>query len=331
MKVSIIIPVYNVEKYIIRCLDSVCKQTYNDIECILIDDCGTDKSIQIAENYIRCYTGTIQFKMVHHSMNLGLSGARNSGIKKASGEYVYFLDSDDAITPDCIKLLMNLAFQYPDADFVQGNLLDYNGNLNYYAFTKQYPEYCNNKEYLERVMLLEITTSAWNRLIKRRFLIDHNLFFPLGLLHEDMYWVYFLSKHTKAAVFTAKGTYIYYTNENSIMSSVSKTTRIKRLLSRLQAANVYYQDIKQNVFSTSPQRIYLCADLFSCLPELLNLHSPKYWIKYWGFILKIAICNIQKATYQRILFLFILLPPICFFAREKNFSWRIQENIIGKV
>lgn len=89
-KVSIIVPVYNVEKYIITCLESIAHQTYDNIECIIVDDCGKDHSIQLAENFISSYNGSIKFVVCYREKNGGLSAARNSGLKMASGRFVYF-------------------------------------------------------------------------------------------------------------------------------------------------------------------------------------------------------------------------------------------------
>ena len=95
-KVSIVIPVYNVEPYIEECLQSVMRQSYRgEIECILIDDCGTDNSMGIAVQLIEEYNGPIDIKVMHHEHNQGLSAARNTGIDAACGDYIYFLDSDD--------------------------------------------------------------------------------------------------------------------------------------------------------------------------------------------------------------------------------------------
>jgi len=96
MKVSIIIPLYNVKKYISDCLLSVARQTFRGkIECIIVDDCGTDNSVTLAEQFIAGYDGPIEFTMCHHNHNRGLSAARNTGIDVATGDYIYFLDSDD--------------------------------------------------------------------------------------------------------------------------------------------------------------------------------------------------------------------------------------------
>ena len=330
MKVSIIIPVYNVAPYIKRCLDSVVAQTFQDIECILVDDCGTDNSVEIVRQYIESYQGQIQFKFIHHKENLGQSAARNTGIQVATGEWLYFLDSDDSITPNCIAILLALQEKYPDADFVQGNLLDESGKISHYGFNN-IPEYCDNLFLLEDLMLNRVITSVWNRLIKHSLFIENKLYFPVGMIHEDMYWVYFFSKYVKAAAFTLIGTYIYYTTENSTMTSVSQSTRIKRYTSRLQASNEYLSDLLSNSYHNHIRHQYMAVNLLSCLTELVPLMSIKHWMRFWGYILHIGSSNIRKITIYRVLFTIILLPPICFFSGRKKFRWRIQKSIISMI
>ena len=107
--VSIVVPVYNVAPYIESCLKSVMGQTYaGDMECLLVDDCGSDDSMAIAERMIGAYTGPIRFQILHHEHNRGLSAARNTGTDAATGDYVLYLDSDDELTQDCIERLMRL-------------------------------------------------------------------------------------------------------------------------------------------------------------------------------------------------------------------------------
>ena len=103
--ISIIIPVYNVEGYIGKCLESLSNQTFTDIEVLFIDDCSTDNSRELITSYINDYKGDILFRLICQPHNQGQSVARNRGIKEAQGEYVYMLDSDDYITDDCIELL----------------------------------------------------------------------------------------------------------------------------------------------------------------------------------------------------------------------------------
>jgi len=330
MKVSIIIPVYNVAPYIKRCLDSVVAQTFQGFECILVDDCGTDNSVEIAKKYIDNYQGQIQFILIHHDKNLGLSAARNTGIRKATGEWLYFLDSDDALIPDSLTTLLALQNKYPDADFVQGNLLNENGEKSHYGF-HNIPEYCNNPSTIESLMLSRVITSACNRLIKRSILIENNILFPIGMIHEDMYWVFFLSKYVHAAAFSNIGTYIYFTNEDSIMTAVRPATRIKRYTSRLKASEAYLTDIKTNNYKSHIRHQYLAVNLLSCLTELVPLRSIKHWIRFWGYILQIGSSNIRKITLYRVLFAMVLLPPACFFCGNSKYRWRVQNGIIRKI
>ena len=330
MKVSIIIPIYNVAPYIKRCLDSVVAQTFQDIECILVDDCGTDNSIEIVQQYIDSYQGPIQFKFIHHEKNLGLSGARNTGIRIATGDWLYFLDSDDSIIPDCIAILLALQEKYPDADFVQGNLLDESGEISHYGF-KNIPEYCNNPTTIEDIMLKRVITSAWNRLVKRSLLIVNEIFFPVGMVHEDMYWVYFLSKYVHAAAFSTIGTYIYYTNEGSIMTATSRATRTKRYTSRLRASEAYLKDIKANNYENHIRHQYLAVNLLSCLTELVPLKSISHWMRFWGYIMHLGVSNIRKLSFYRFLFTMTLLPPACFIFGRDHFRWRVQKGIIRRI
>ena len=171
MKVSIIIPIFNVAPYLTRCLQSIEAQTYQDIECLLIDDCGTDHSLRIAEDFIQNHKGQLTFNIIHHQHNKGLSAARNTGIKAATGDYIYFMDSDDAITPHCIEILTDLAKKYPDADYVQGNIVTGPGLMDG-TIDNDVPEYCNNKELLEKIILNKTHRTAWNRLISYSSLKD---------------------------------------------------------------------------------------------------------------------------------------------------------------
>ena len=106
--ISIVIPVWEVSAYIARCLRSVMGQTYSRIECIIVDDASQDDSIAQCEQMIAKYRGPIRFSILHHSHNRGLSAARNTGTEAATGEYIYYLDSDDELPPDSIENLFRL-------------------------------------------------------------------------------------------------------------------------------------------------------------------------------------------------------------------------------
>ena len=106
MKISIIIPIYNVAPYVERCLYSALNQSYEDIELVLVDDCGTDNSMNIVSEVVEKYVGNKKISLFKHEHNLGLSAARNTGIKNATGDYLLFLDSDDEIPLNAVELLL---------------------------------------------------------------------------------------------------------------------------------------------------------------------------------------------------------------------------------
>lgn len=101
--VSVIIPLYNVENYVVKSLKSAFSQTYSDIEYLLIDDCSSDHTMQVVEEYVSVHLRGDSVRIIHHDENCRLSVARNTGLKHANGEFVFFMDSDDEITPDCIE------------------------------------------------------------------------------------------------------------------------------------------------------------------------------------------------------------------------------------
>jgi len=220
MLVSIIIPIYNVEPYIRQCLQSVMDQTLTEgLECILVDDCGQDKSMEIAQQMVDEYNGNIDFHIIHHEHNRGLSAARNTGIDAATGDYLYFLDSDDWISPECIQLMVEAVSKHPDTEIVFAGANVSQNKLNWLDYTKkQLPEYSNDKEWLQCSMLRRYNfgMTAWNKLISTKFIHEHNLKFAEGLIHEDELWNFELSKHIKHASFIPHNTYNYLIRENSI-------------------------------------------------------------------------------------------------------------------
>lgn len=330
MKVSIIIPVYNVAKYIKRCLQSVTDQTYQDIECIVVDDCGNDNSIELAQEFIKGYHGTIEFKFLHHNHNKGQSAARNTGIRCAKGNYVFFLDSDDAILPDSIESLMALAIKYPQADFIQGNLVDETGNLSKYGWNDTLPEFCDNHNNLERYILSDVVFSACSKVIKTSFLTDNHLYFPEGIIHEDLYWTFFLAKFAKAVGFVNQGTYIYYINDNSTITNLFPEARIRRYSSRLIASEAFCADLDKEQHASRYQRLFIAGNLTSAMIEVAALHSLHHWYIFWRHVLKLYHHHTRLTIWQHLLFLF-MMPPLCFPIGIKGWYWRLQRYIVNNI
>lgn len=332
MKVSIIIPVYNVAPYIKRCLDSVASQTYTGyIECILIDDCATDDSIKIAKQWIKEYIGNIHFTTFRHSENQGQSAARNTGIKVASGEYVFFLDSDDAITPDCISILVRLAEKYPKADFVQGDMVQGLPGLTVLQLKHDIPEYAKDMASKSRLIFASTMTSPCNKLIQKSFITSNSLYFPVGIFHEDLYWLYFVEKHTREVAFTNTGTYCYYANEGSTMNSISKENRKKRINGYRVSVNAFFGDMLENGSTSIFQRQFVADAMYNYLQYVSSCHSSAQWLKYWKEMTSLAIKARHKITFHRLLLFFNLLPPLCFLVRFSSWRWRIRHFVISNV
>ena len=174
---------------------SVIRQTYKgSIECLLIDDCGTDDSITIAKKIIARYKGPIKFKILCHDRNMGLSAARNTGIEKASGEWIFFLDSDDEITDDCIEKMFLAVETHPDVEMVQGNVSTAPViNLHGLPIKVKNTVLRSNDEVRKSFFLQEqMYIQAWNKLLKRSFVNKYNIRFEEGIIFEDTPWQFLL-------------------------------------------------------------------------------------------------------------------------------------------
>ena len=221
MKISIIIPVYNVAPYVARCLDSVIAQTYPELECIIVDDCGTDNSMQIVRDKLEHYSGPIEFKIITHEKNRGLSAARNSGTAVATGEYVYYLDSDDLILPDTVALLVK-PVENERLDFVIGNYAAGGEDSGTISLRLSYEISHSNKEILTTYLAGQWYMMAWNKLVSREFLFKNNLEFPEGIIHEDELWSFELACFAGSMGVVNSLTYVYCLRQNSIIRNPSR-------------------------------------------------------------------------------------------------------------
>ncbi|XVG94919.1 glycosyltransferase family 2 protein [Eubacteriales bacterium KG125] len=209
-KLSVIIPVYNIEKYIERCVESVVAQDYTNIEIILVDDGSKDKSSNICDELSKKYDCV----RVIHKSNGGLSDARNVGINEASGEYIVFIDGDDFIEQNMLSALMKFCNtnQYDvvgchHKDDYDGNII--NSDREIISFD------CRGVEALE--YLLEgklIPGTACAKIIKKNLL--DNIRFPIGKTYEDVFFTTELLLKTKKAHFTTESYYHYWHRTNSI-------------------------------------------------------------------------------------------------------------------
>ena len=226
ISVSIIIPVYNVSRYIRRCLHSVINQTYaGPMECIIVDDRGQDDSMEKVAEILKDYEGPIKFHTIIHEENMGLSEARNSGIRQATGDYLLFIDSDDELTHSAVELLAAQVEKHPGVDMVYGQF--YCAPYEFPSVPYQGPEYLGTPEECKRAMLRFriLPGYAHNKLIRRSFVVDHQLFFERGLLIEDNMWMWLISKNIESIAVVKEATYVYYKNPGSIMNNQKNNVR----------------------------------------------------------------------------------------------------------
>lgn len=263
MKVSLIIPIYNAENYLYKCIDSVLNQTFKDLEIILVDDGSNDNSNEICDNYAR---KDCRIKVIHRN-NGGLSAARNTGIVESTGEYVLFIDADDCLYDNSVASLVALVEKYPTVDMVQGNCISQNNvfpNLHYERC--QFPEYSNDREFIRKNMLHKQPMTAWNKLTRRQFILEHNLFFLEGIIHEDEMWKWNIQKHIRTIAFCFENTYWYRTDNNT---SIMKNADIDRTLSVLNRI-----EIAKHIISSATDIIERKYAYYFCGPDIK--------IKFWG-------------------------------------------------
>lgn len=217
--ISIIIPVYNVEEYIADCLQSVMRQTYSGaMECIVVDDCGKDKSIAIAEQLISTYNGAISFRVLHHNYNRGLSAARNSGMDVAKGDYIYFLDSDDFLSDECLETLTE-PLNYRDYEMIIGDYETFGDHQEPSLLFEQQNEVIGNENIYHELAERQLPVIACNKLYNFDFLTKNSIDFVEGQLHEDDLWTYKICLCATKIAIQHKVTYYYRQHANSIVYS----------------------------------------------------------------------------------------------------------------
>ena len=223
MLLSVIIPVYNVEKYLSRCLESVLDQDITEdlYEILIIDDASPDTSLAIAKDFQSKHSN---IKIISQE-NKGLSGARNTGIKNAKGNYLYFIDSDDYIERKAFGKLIQVAIKY-DLDFlgfknVRTSLSDYASNPDYDKIINEFQE-SSIEEGVAFMSKVNYQNGAWWFLVKRDFLHSIGLLFEEGRMAEDGIFITELLINCKKATWLDLNLYRYYVNTNSIVTNKSK-------------------------------------------------------------------------------------------------------------
>ena len=215
--ISVIVPVFNVEKYLERCVDSILNQSYKDLEIILVDDGSTDRSGEICEGYAKKDSRV----RVFHKKNGGLSDARNFGISKSRGEYVGFVDSDDWIDREMFSELKRLAVKY-DADIVTCNIARASNEKSAVRQPRQKTIVYSQEDYVKKYFKIHSQTTeyyACNKLYKSSILTKSQ--YPYGLTAEDVLGTYLAILKAYKIVATNQTYYYYFKNPASITVDTS--------------------------------------------------------------------------------------------------------------
>ena len=258
-KISLVIPVYNVEPYIAECLHSVMKQTYQGpMECLIVNDCGTDKSMDVAERLIAEYLGPIEFRVLHHDENKGLSCARNTGIEAAKGDYIYFLDSDDYISNNCIEALACQTGK-GDYDVVFGNSVRfYDDGNNGVVMDEKYIKLDNcalsGDQYVMKFLQgKQLPTCAWNKLCRLEYIKKNGIYFVPNIIYEDSAFVFLMYRYHAKMYFTDVITYYYrIMRKDSIVYQMLADDRKRKdallriwMIIRQNCSSQFYNEIEE--------------------------------------------------------------------------------------
>lgn len=242
IKVSCIIPIYGVEKYIERCVESLMRQTLKDVEYIFVDDCTPDKSIEILQRVLtRFPEKENQVFIVRHKENKGLPAARNTGMTKARGEYIYHCDSDDFVEDSILEDMYSTAMK-TEADFVWCDwALSYENKER----AMKMPSYATADEALKSMLGGGMKYNVWNKLVRRSVYLEHGIEFPSGhAMGEDMTMIRLMAC-AKNVAYVPKTLYHYVRTNGEAMTQSFSEGKIKDMLYNVDSTIQFVSSIKQ--------------------------------------------------------------------------------------
>ena len=224
--ISVIVPAYNIDTYIGRCLESLMKQTYTNLEIIVVDDGSTDKTGEVIEKY------AVMDRRITpiHKKNGGVSSARLTGIDRATGLYIGFVDGDDYVEPEMFEHLLSNAVQYhADIAHCGYKMIFPNGHIDYYYNTKKLIMQNNMTGLKDLVSGVFVEPGLWNKLFSKRLfdnLSEHEQIITSVKINEDLLLNYFLFRKAKLSVYEDICPYNYILRQNSAVTSSVKPCSI---------------------------------------------------------------------------------------------------------
>lgn len=242
--ISVIVPICNVEEYLPQCLDAIVNQTMRDIEIILVDDCGTDGSMKIAEQYAE---RDERITIIRHDVNQGLSAARNTGIANSSAPYIMFVDSDDYVSRDFCENLYR-AITEENVDLAMGGVELFGDSYRVTAAAKRYFRFrFPHKTAIDEDVVTQTNCCVWNKIFRKEIIEKHNIHFPVGVKYEDEYWWRLYTIYARSIVYVKDRVYYYRQRSGSIMDDTRKKERLND--ERMRMAIAFYEEIKKRGLS----------------------------------------------------------------------------------
>lgn len=294
-KLSVIVPVYQVESYLSACIDSLLQQDYAPVEILLIDDGSTDKSGEICD----AYAAQDQRIRVIHRSNGGLSAARNTGLAQIQGDYFTFVDSDDTVSYDCYKSNMEKLINTPSIDLLEYPAYIYYKSPQAYFLHFQPSQAKGSKEIYKTWMAKKgyTHTYAWNKIYKRSSF--QALRYPEGKVFEDIYVMPQLLQTSQHYYYSNQGCYYYHLRKSSITQQATAKEITQRLESNLQ---LFHHLVQQKITRTSLLSFYML--LLNNQIDALALSSSKFQLPIYKISLsQLFSLNIPVKTKIKNLFL----------------------------
>ncbi len=317
LKVSIIIPAYNAEKFIRRCLLSAISQTYENIEYVIVNDCSEDNTVELIKAIFSKSNRENSLILIQHEKNKGVAVARNTGIQYASGDYIYFLDSDDELPKDAIESLIMLNNENLMADLIIGDFeVTGASRLNFGRVELAEGLIEKNDLIFSSFLRMQWPDMTCNKLERREFLIKNGMKFQEGIVHEDALWGFELAMNAQSMIISHKKTYIYHIQPISITRAKSDRNFVSLLVvfSMIVSYIIERKLYKKNL----PLLDYISNFRIYFYKELIKANMPLYYIndkidKIQQLMHKLPTCNVKRGFISSLKELAYLLPkPIGF-------------------
>ena len=276
-KVSIVVPIYGVEKYVERCARSLFEQTFDEIEYIFVNDCTFDSSIEVLNSLTSDYPNRIgQIKILHHDVNRGLPQARKTGILEATGEYIINFDSDDWVDTSAIETLYNKASQ-DSADIVIFDINKTDGK--HYELQKGGDANLSKWELFDQMCQMKYPWSTCNKLIKRSLFSD--IVFPICNNAEDMALILQLMAKADRVSYVPQSFYYYYNNPQSMTTVLSQNQILKIVMDKKANNEIVFNVLRQVLPHIKSQEFIVMFKWQAKRLAWNMLNIDKRHYKYW--------------------------------------------------